>query len=171
MVRKTIHIILFVIQAGFSMLTLLLLYLSFALFDPGIAHKGLLSMFFIQPPRAMLFSGITVLICTLAGLYLRLNRTAFRWWTRHFYLALLLIFFGFVCILLSGSGSFADVYVQQTASGEVRREVPDAYMFLSGWFILTFGMMHLFPPYAMLEWITRIAERIRMFAAAWKNRH
>lgn len=161
MVRKVMHILLFVGQLALTMATLMILYMTMAIFDTEGGIDGLAGLIFFHPISAMLCALVTVVICGLAGLFIRLNPKVFRWWTRYFFLDFILIVFGFVLVLLSAS--FTEIRTVEGPDGPITREVPNAYMFLSGWFLLAFGLMHLFPPHFLLEWLMRTAERIHSF--------
>lgn len=163
------HLIFFVLQAGLTLLMLMLLYMSLVIFDADSGMKGLAALLFLQPLQALLFSLITILVCTLAGLFIRLNRRAFAWWTKYFYLSLLLIIAGFI-LVLAGTGPLAQEVLVAGESGLRSRVLPDTTVFLSGWFLLAFGMLHLFPPRFILEWAGRMSDRIRYIRSIYRNR-
>jgi len=167
MVWKLVHILMFAGQMVLTMLTLMVLYMTMAIFDTDGGIDGLAGLFFFHPVSALLCAFVTVVICTLAGLFIRLHPRVFRWWTRFFFLDPMLIVFGFILVLLSAG--FTEIRSIEGPEGPVAREVPNAYMFLSGWFLLAFGLMHLFPPYVMLEWLTRTGERVYTFVRKVKS--
>ncbi len=128
---------------------------GFAYVFTGSLYDGFTSWFgYIVLPA--LGAALTVPIVFVIGLPLRIARPWRTWWMTHGGLTVLASILGLAVI--AGSYMFgASGFVNEPATADTRAFtvfVPDATIFLVGWFILAFGLAHFWWP---LTWRSRAA--------------
>ena len=142
--NKSRRIITLLIQIGTTMLVLILIYMIFSLMDNEGGMDGIFGMLFIQPLLAVLFSGLTVILCILVGLPLRLFSRINAWWRNRLYLQLILLATGIILLCLSVVPIFMEnvTYIQDGLNSV--KTIPNKAFAISGWFLTAFSILHIF---------------------------
>ena len=159
---KVLNIAIILFQTGFTFVLTFITYLVFALFDykGGIANFIGLALF--QPLLGLLFSGVTILLCFLVGLPLRLHKKLNIWWRKHFYIAIILIGIGICFCIISLTPKFIEVITYRMEGMDFEETVPNQFLSITGWFALAIGSLHLFPPYQLQQrieaWFLKLKE-------------
>ena len=118
----------------------------FAMFNyqGGIANFVGLTLF--QPLFASLLSVLTVIICGLVGLPIRLNKKLNNWWRNHFYVSILLGLIGSLACATSLLPSFVEEATYGIDGMDVTQTVPNQILAFSGWLLLGIGTLHTYLP-------------------------
>ncbi len=133
-------------QVGLTIVTIFILYMLFAMFDyqGGIANFVGLAIF--QPIFAIILSLLTVIICGLIGLPIRLNKRLNNWWRTHFYISILIGFLGIVACAISLMPGFIEEITYRMDGMEMTQTIPNQILSISGWFLVAMGTLHTYPP-------------------------
>jgi len=118
----------------------------FAMFDyqGGIANFVGLTLF--QPFFAILISILTVIVCGLVGLPIRLNHRLNTWWRTHFYVSILIGLLGLVACAISLMPGFVEEITYRMDGMNMFQTVPNQILSISGWFLVAIGTLHTYPP-------------------------
>ncbi|NVO86722.1 hypothetical protein [Hymenobacter terrestris] len=137
------QLLLLSVQAGITFVVLLGVYLLLALLDYRGSFPAFIGLVAFQPLMGALLSLATISLCVLVGLPLRLAAFG-RWWRQRTLLALGGAAAGVALLGLSlflrgatASAGFTEPSVLALAS--------------SGWFLLAFSLLHVFPPDTLLH--------------------
>ena len=122
------------------------LYMLLALLDYQGGLANFLGLALFHPFIAIILSLVTIVLCTLAGLPIRINKRLNRWWRTHFYLAFLMALLGLGACMFSFLPGNMESVTYTLGEVETTREVPNQKLLITGWFLLAFGLFHTFPP-------------------------
>ncbi|WP_189702675.1 hypothetical protein [Subsaximicrobium wynnwilliamsii] len=152
--NKILNIFILFVQIGITLITMIAIYMIFAISDFRGGFDGIIGIAVFQPIMAIVFSLITVFACGLMGLPIRINKKLNEWWRTKFYVSIILTFIGLLfCIM-----SFLPNLVQQVEyeiDGIMEIvTIPNIFFAISGWFLIAFGILHSFPPYKLQQKIT-----------------
>ena len=157
--NKILNIFIVFTQIGITLITMIVLYMIFAISDFRGGFDGITGITIFQPIMAIVFSLITIFTCGLIGLPIRINKKLNKWWRTKFYISLILTFIGVILCILS----FFQTLVQQIEyeiDGITEMEIiPNNYLAIFGWFLIAFGILHSFPPYNLQEKLTNWLNR------------
>lgn len=118
----------------------------YAMFDyqGGIANFVGLTIF--QPFWAILLSILTVIVCGLVGLPIRLNKRLHNWWRTNYYFSILIGFIGLIACGISLMPEFVEVVTFRMEGMNMKHTVPNQSLSISGWFLVAIGTLHVYPP-------------------------
>ena len=119
------------------------LYMFYAIMDAG--SGGPFSFLFALITGGF-FSILSVLICLLIGLPIRLHNGLKRWWTKSYILPLLMIMGGLFCVALSLAPARMDLVTMPEDPNGSQKLIPDVGLALAGWFTTIFGVLHTLLP-------------------------
>ncbi len=148
------------IQVCFTFPILFLLYMLFALFDYTGGFPNFVGIILFQPLMAIFFSIITIFICGIFGLPIRLNRRINTFWKNHFYLAISLALLGLILCGISIHPNLVEE-ITWTDCIEYKHLIPNMYLSISGWFMVGFGLFHTFIPLKIEHKIKHILTKIK----------
>lgn len=112
---------------------------------------GLVGLTVFQPLWAILLSGLSVFLCILVGLPIRLSKRVNTYWSNRLVIPLSLFIIGLALLLLSFNSFQKAYYVSEGI-----RIVPDQVLAGIGWFTAIFSLVHLFPPKSVLKFVKRV---------------
>ena len=125
---------------------LFLIYMVFAVLDNDevdmISELGLLT---IHPLFAAIFSAITIIVCILLGLPIRLNSKLKKWWTDKPFISIAVGIIGLILLLLSLNQNFTESTKVTLNEEEVIKQIPNTTLALTGWFLTAFSLLHFYP--------------------------
>lgn len=131
-------------QIAITFTLLLVVYMLLAIMDSDFGIEGLLILTFVQPIIGLLLTIGVIVGSFFVGLPIRLNENIQAWWTTN-NIAVIGIILGFALMLISNM-DFLQETVEYNEEGVVlKKNIPQAYMLYSGWCILGFMCLHLFP--------------------------
>ncbi len=139
-----IAIILF--QVGLTLVTTFGLYMLFAMFDYRGGIANFIGLTVLQPIFAILLSVVTVIVCGLVGLPVRLNRKLNEWWRTHFYVSILIGLSGLIACAISLTPGFVEEITYSMDGSDRTHTVPNQILSITGWFLVAFGTLHVYPP-------------------------
>ena len=131
----------------------------FAISDFKGGIDGVLGIAVFQPILAIIFAFLTIFICSLIGLPIRINKRLNEWWRTKFYVSIILTFIGVILSIVS----FLPTFVQKTEyeiNGIIEIvTIPNVFLAITGWFLIAFGILHSFPPLKLqikiTDWLNR----------------
>ncbi|QSE97026.1 hypothetical protein [Fulvivirga lutea] len=89
---------------------------------------------------------MTVIVCGLVGLPIRLNNRINTWWRIHFYVPILIEFLGLVACVISLMPGFVEEVTYRMDGMDTTQTVPNQILSISGWFLIAIGKLHVYPP-------------------------
>lgn len=144
------HLLLLLVQVGLTFPVLLGVYLVLALLTYQGGFPAFVGLVAFQPVLDAIFSLVTIIICALVGLPLRLASFG-NWWRQRSYLALAGVLTATGLLLWS-------LVVLRAAAPTASPEPAVLGLAGSGWFLLAFSLLHVFPPASFLR---RVKSRTR----------
>jgi hypothetical protein len=141
-----IKLILIFLQIGLGFVVLLGIYMLFALLDSDFGVDGLIGLIIFQPILGCIISALSIGICFIIGLPIRLNKQICKWWKKHFYLSIILLIGGLIILLLSLHPALAESVKISIDGYETVKNTPNEVLLSIGWFLTAFSILHLYPP-------------------------
>ena len=136
----------FVFQIAFTFIVIFCIYMFFALFDNEFGIDGLFGLFIIQPIIAIVLSTLTIIVCLLLGLPIRLNKKINHWWTTNFYISIIGIFCGLIILFMALLPNFKETVTIIIDKQETLKQIQNSTLSYIGWFLTAFSFLHFFPP-------------------------
>ena len=161
--KTILSFIIFALQSGMTFLILIVIYMIFVLLDYQGGIEGFLGTILFQPLLGGTFSLVTIGVCVLLGLPIRINRTINLWWTRNLWVQIGTLLIGICCLILSGHPSLRDTITTITENQSGQKEIPNLTFATTGWVLTAFSMLHIFPS----SNLTLRTERIIAKYACW----
>ena len=138
--NRIFKILFLFLQIIITFVVLFVIYMFFALMDNDFGFDGLFGLITIQPMLAVFFSVLTIIICLIIGLPIRLIKNINYWISKHWYISIICIFIGIVLLFCS----FLLKQPYYIEDGII--EIPNAILAGTGWFMTAFSILHFFPP-------------------------
>lgn len=157
---KGLNILILGFQVALTFIATFCIYMVFALFDNDLGFDGLFGLFLIQPLIAIVISCMTILICLLLGLPIRINKKINYWWTTNFYVSIIGVFVGLSLFFLATLTNFRETVLVNIDGQEMIKQVPNSTLIYIGWILTTFSILHSFPPRQMIEKIKTLTQRV-----------
>lgn len=140
--------------------SLLFIYMISAILDNTeadlISEVGLLV---IQPIIGSIIIAVTICICFVIGLPIRLNSRLNRWWTGKPLVPLMGIAVGILFFIVAYSSGFIEQREITQDGGPYLKQLPNYNLSLIGWFTIAFSLLH-FYPLRVFQFFGRLATRI-----------
>jgi hypothetical protein len=105
---KTIIILTLGLQIALTFIATFCIYMVFALLDSDFGLDGLFGLVIFQPIIAIILSGLTIFVCLIVGLPIRLYNRLNYWWTTNFYIAIIGTVIGLTLLFLSLLPTFSE---------------------------------------------------------------
>jgi len=135
-------------------------FMIFALFDYKGGVANFIGMALFQPIAALIAAGLTIIFCLIIGLPIRMNKQLNIWWRKNFYVSLILTFIGISFCAVSLVPQFMEEITYSMEGMDFEDSVPNRLLSLVGWFFLSFGTLHLFPPYELQQKLENIISSV-----------
>lgn len=160
--NRTITILTIGFQIALTFVATISIYMVFALLDSDFGIDGIFGLVFFQPLIATIFSIMTIFICSLVGLPIRLNIELNKWWQDNYYIAIIGTFCGLIFIILAWTPYFINTIGIYSIEGyyEGIKRILNAALTISGWFLIAFSLLHFYPPRQLMEKFKAILEKI-----------
>ena len=144
--RKIISISTILFQLFTTAAVLFVTYIIFALIDLDDFDLITEGAFLIsQPVYGILITVLTIIVCTIVGLPIRLKKTINKWWSRKPMLVFAGVVIGFILMSLSLNVNFSAT-TKVIVDGEERsKEIPNCSLLVTGWFLTAFSLLHFYP--------------------------
>lgn len=157
--RVILNLIVLVLQGITTFVTLIVIYMIFVFTDYQGGIDSFIGTTLFQPIIGGIISLATIGICLLIGLPLRIVDRINSWWTERFWLAILGAFFGFSLIIISMLPSMKEIINTTIENRNVTRQIPNVVAATTGWFLIAFSLLHIFPPKKMMLWIEGVISK------------
>lgn len=148
------------LQTAMTFIATFCIYMIFALLDNDFGIDGLFGFIFIQPIIAIFISGITILVCLVAGLPIRFNKKLNYWWTTNFYISIIGALTGLTLLMLAIVPDLSETVSAEINGQEISTKVPNSTLSITGWLLTAFFTLHIFPPRPLTEKIKTIFQKI-----------
>ena len=144
--NKIIKIVTIFFQIGLTIGVTFVLYMLFAVFDYKGGFANFVGLTLFQPIFAFLVSILTVIVCGLVGMPIRLHRGINKWWRKHFYISILFGIIGLIACAISLMPEFVEEISYRMDGMDMAQTVPNRILSISGWFLVAIGTLHTYPP-------------------------
>ncbi|MFN8416750.1 MAG: hypothetical protein U0U66_10500 [Cytophagaceae bacterium] len=135
-----------VIQVSWTTCVLFFIYMLYVI--EGTVEYDLiigLGLITIAPLIGLVLIGLTVGFCLLVGLPIRLNNKINNFWLEHIKISIVGILIALILFILSFNSYFTEWREVPVEFGTVMKEEPNLVLALSGWFVMAFSLLHLYP--------------------------
>ena len=143
---KTITILTLGLQLALTFIATCCIYMVFALLDSDFGLDGLFGLIVFQPIIAIILSGLTIFVCLIVGLPIRLNSKLNYWWTTNFYIAIIGTIIGLTFLFLALLPIFSETVTYDLNGQPTLKHIPSSILSISGWLLTAFSMLHIYPP-------------------------
>jgi hypothetical protein len=143
---KTTFVLSLLFQLFVTFATLFVIYIIYALLDVDDADmiNGIGFVVF-QPLFGFILTSITILICFVLGLPIRLKSKVRKWWLTRPLLPIIGVVLGLLLLLLAFSPNLTATK-QVVLNGEtVDKKLPNPSVSITGWFLTAFCLLHFYP--------------------------
>jgi len=158
--KRLLNVLTLLFQFGATFILTFCLCMVFAMFDYKGGMANFIGLTFFQPITAALFSIFTIIICSIIGLPIRLNVRLKTWWSKHFYISIILATIGVISCAISLTPMFIEEITYSLEGIERTDTVPNQILSILGWFVLAFGTLHLYLPVFIEQIAIKLFERI-----------
>ncbi len=132
-------------------IVLAIVYFVYAIIDADYTGFDFLVGFILFQP---IFGGLliltTMLVCIIVGLPIRLNRSLREWWIRKPLIPIVGSMLGLILSVVAFYPSLSDIHHVMVEGEWVKKETPNILFSCSGWLMISFFLLHLFPQSAAL---------------------
>lgn len=156
--KKVISIATILFQIFIAFVTLFVIYIIFALLEPtDYDCANAVGFLIFQLIFGFFLCSVTIVVCIIVGLPIRLIKEAYNWWSKKPYLIFVGVTIGIILLIVSLN------FTKTTnikIDGNVRTtQVPNTSLATSGWFLIAFCLLH-FYPLTTINWLkTRMFKR------------
>jgi hypothetical protein len=149
MTGKVLNILTICLQlvTTFILLLGIFLFLSFLYNEKGFSE--IVGFVLFVPVIGSIISALTIALCILAGLPLRLNKKINTWWSDHYFLPISCAACGLIFLFLSILPYFEETVYPILDGQPTMRQTPNTFLACTGWFLTAFMTLHTFPPERM----------------------
>jgi uncharacterized protein YacL len=149
--NRIIMILTIALQITVTFITTFCIYLLFALLDNDWGFDGLFGLLIIQPIAAIIFSILTIFICLIIGLPIRLNKNLNHWWIKNFYFSIIGVVLGLILLFLALLPIFEETIKIEINGQPTLKQIPNTFFSIIGWFLTAFSILHTYPPQKLTE--------------------
>lgn len=158
---KLFTILTIVFQVLLTFLVTVCAYMIYAILNSDFGFDGLFGLIIIQPIIGAILSLITIFVCLIIGLPIRLNKILNHWWTTHFLISVLGTMIGLTCLALALFPNFQETVIAQIDGQETIKHIPNSFLAYTGWFLTSFCLLHLYPPKRLTDKI-KFRDKIKL---------
>ena len=101
--KKILDIIVILGQLFFAFIAAFVMYMFIAFYDLQYGLIGFIGFVIFQPILGLVISSISVFLCFILGLPIRLNKKMNDWWISNFYIAIVGVPVGLVLLVVRRS--------------------------------------------------------------------
>lgn len=148
---KTLTILTLGLQIALTFIATFCIYMVFALLDSDFGFDGLFGLIIFQPIIAIILSGLTIIVCLIIGLPIRLNSKLNYWWTTNFYIAIIGTVFGLTFLCLALLPTLKETVTYDLDGQSALKQIPNLILCISGWLLTAFSLLHIYPPRQLTE--------------------
>ncbi|MDB5206941.1 MAG: hypothetical protein JWR72_2016 [Flavisolibacter sp.] len=144
--RKTAFALSLVIQFILTFAFLFIVYIIYALLDVEEADMiNGIGFIVFQPLFGFILTAITIVICFIAGLPIRLKTKIKQWWLTKPLIPILGFVIGVLLLILAFNPNLTETKQIILYGETVNKEVPNITVSITGWFLTAFCLLHFYP--------------------------
>ena len=143
---KTITIMTLGLQIALTFIATCCIYMFFVLLDNDFGFDGFFGLVIFQPIIAIILSGLTIFVCLIVGLPIRLNNKLNYWWTTNFYISIIGTIFGLTFLFLALLPTFRETVTADIDGQQTLKQIPNSILSYLGWLLTAFSILHTYPP-------------------------
>ncbi len=155
---RVIKIATILFQVGLTIGMTFILYMLFAMFDYQGGFVNFVGLTLFQPLLAILFSILTVILCGIVGLPIRLNSRLNNWWRTHFYISILVGVLGLILCAVSLTSGFIEEITYRMEGMDTTQTVQNQILSITGWFLFAMGTLHTYPPKILQDKLEKLTK-------------
>lgn len=157
--RIILNIVILGLQGIVAFIALIAIYMIFVLLDYQGGIDGFIGTTLFQPVIGGLITILTIGICLLIGLPIRISERINTWWTKRIWISIFSALLGLSLIILSLLPSMIKT-VDITIENEIiQKQILNLGFATTGWFLTCFSLLHLFPPYKFRIWTEQMISK------------
>ncbi|MBN7812157.1 hypothetical protein J0A68_14485 [Algoriphagus sp. H41] len=149
--NKLVEILTLGVQIVLTFILTFCIYMVFALLDSDFGFEGIFGLIVFQPIIAVILSGLTIFVCIIVGLPIRLNRKVNIWWTTNFYVPIIGVIFGLTFLFFALLPPFYETVVYELDGGSTVKKIPNSTFTFIGWLLTAFCLLHIYAPRQLVE--------------------
>lgn len=149
--NKTITLLTLGLQIALTFIATFCIYMVFALLDSDFGFDGLFGLVLFQPIMAIILSVLTIFICLILGLPIRLINKLNNWWTSNSYLPIIGIIIGLTFLLMALLPAFSETVAFELDGEPTLKQIPNPIFSITGWLLTSFSILHIYPPRQLTE--------------------
>jgi hypothetical protein len=157
--RKATSLVIFLVQVFSCSAVLFVIYMLLAIVDNDevdlISEVGLLV---VQPIMGAIMIAITIALCLIVGLPIRLNARLREWWMGKPLIPIVGGVAGLICLLFAFRTNLME-QAEVVRDGEPKLKlIPNGTLLITGWFAIAFSLLHFYPQFIVqyiVRWFTR----------------
>lgn len=157
--KKIITILTLGLQIALTFISTFCIYMVFSFIDSDFGFDGLFGLFIIQPIIAIILSGLTLFICLIVGLPIRLSNKINYWWITNFYISIIGAICGFIFLFLALLPNFSETVMTNLDGQPSLKQIPNSTLTMIGWFLTAFSLLHIYPPRQLTEKVNNILQK------------
>ena len=158
--NKTITLLTLGLQIALTFIATCCIYMVFALLDSDFGFDGLIGFVIFQPIIAIILSGLTIFVCLIVGLPIRLNNKLNYWWTTNFYVSIIGTIIGLTLLFLALLPTFSETVTYNLNGLPTSKQIPNSTFSYIGWLLTAFSILHTYPPRQLTEKVKSIFEKV-----------
>ena len=139
------------LQIALTFIATFFIYMFFALLDSDFGIDGIFGLLFFHPIIGILLSSITIIVCLIIGLPIRLNNKINNWWINNSYISIVGILIGLAFLIFSILPQYKETV--NICKGETLavKQIPNKILSYIGWILTSFSILHTYPPKKLIE--------------------
>src|SRR5687768_10036810 len=144
--RKTAFVLSLLFQLFLTFATLFVIYIIYALLDVDEADMmNGIGFIIFQPFFGLILTSITILACFVFGLPIRTSSKIRQWWISRPLLSVIGFVIGLLLLFLAFNPNLTETKQIMLNGETIDKEVPNAAVSITGWFLTAFCLLHFFP--------------------------
>jgi hypothetical protein len=144
-------------QLAFAFLTTFSLFMIEAILNYNGGFENFVAIAIFHPVIGIILSSLSLVICLIAGLPIRLIKSINKFWKEHFAISILGLFIGIIIMSLAYLPYFREM--AKTEEG-FPTEIPNNTLSIIGFLITTFFALHTYPPKFIIAILDRLVFKL-----------
>jgi hypothetical protein len=157
--RIVLNLIILGLQGITTFIALVVIYMAFALLDYQGGIDGFIGTTLFQPIIGGFISVMTIGVCLLVGIPIRINSRINFWWRERFWLSISGVLLGLSLIVISVLPAMTETINATIEDEIIKKQIQDLAAATMGWFLTAFSLLHVFPPNSLRSWTERLISK------------
>ncbi len=156
---KILAVLTILFQLILSFMVLIGIYLVYAVSDMiEIDLVATIGFLLFQPILGVVFTLLTILLCLILGLPIRMIRVVNQFWKTKPIIPIIGTVTGFIFLFLSFLNRNIEIKEVIVENKKVIREVPNLAMSMTGWLLIAFCLLHFYPQ-SLLKYLHQLISK------------